>query len=88
MRMHVYRILFRLRGKEYRTIALAKTGQGAKASVEALAPGVVILAVEPLGACEDWSEAEFARLVMETQDRNEHVPSRAACVVPQTAYVC
>jgi hypothetical protein len=88
MWIDVYRILFRLRGKEYRTIALAQTGQRATASVEALAASVVILSVESLGACEDWTEAEFVRLVMETQDRNEQAPSRVAVIVPETAYVC
>jgi hypothetical protein len=36
--MNVYRIAFRLRGKEYQTISLSKSEQPAMASVEALAP--------------------------------------------------
>jgi hypothetical protein len=56
--------------------------------VEALAPGVEIAAVEPLGPMVDWSEVEFARLVMEISDRNEYPPLRAAYIVPQTAHVC
>jgi hypothetical protein len=47
--MNVYRIAFRLRGKEYQTISLSKSEQSAIASVEALAPGVEILRVESLG---------------------------------------
>jgi hypothetical protein len=78
MTTNVYRIAFRLRGKEYQTISLAKTGQPATASVEGLAPGIVILSVEPLGTFDDWSERDFTRLIMETQDHNEQVPSRAA----------
>ena len=86
--MNVYRIAFRLRGKEYQTISLSKGEPPATASVEALAPGVEILRVESLGTCEDWGEENMARLVIETQDQNEQAPSRAVCIVPQTAYVC
>lgn len=87
---NVFRIGFRLRGKEHQTISLIKPGQPADASVKALAPGVEILSVEPLGAYADWSGSDYIRLVMDTQDRNEppSAVSRAAPLMPPSGYVC
>ena len=84
--MRVFRIVFWLRGKEYQTITLARDERDARKSIDALAPGVLVLSVESLGPYENWREG-FIKLVWDTQDRNEPMPDQAAYIWPGFAYV-
>ena len=84
--MGVFRIGFCLRGKQYQTITLARDERKARNSIEALAPSVLVLSVESLGPYENWREG-FIKLVWETQDRNEPIPSQAAYIWPGSGYV-
>jgi hypothetical protein len=65
---HVFRISFRLHGKNYELITV---GPEKGESLGDLSPDVEIVRVEDLGPRSEMDDAELERLLQETADWNE-----------------
>jgi hypothetical protein len=68
---NVFRIAFRLRGKDYQLICVDSSARQARDALAALSPRLEVLGVEDLGLRSEMDDNEFERLRSEDLEQNE-----------------